>query len=121
MAGRRRDHGGSSGTRLGLAAGAVFACLALGVRAATASGASAPEIEIRNFHFEPPTLEVPAGTTVTWVNRDEEIHAVTSTQGLFASPGIDGDERFSFRFEKPGTYAYRCALHAQMTGTIVVR
>jgi plastocyanin len=116
---RRSSTGSSRGVRLGLAAGAVFAALALGVRAATA--AAAPEIEIKNFHFEPATLEVAAGTTVTWVNRDAEIHAVTSVQGLFASPGIDGDERFSFRFEKPGTYEYRCALHAQMTGTVVVR
>jgi plastocyanin len=118
---RRQSTHGSSGTRLGIAAGAVFAFLALGLRAATAADTPATEIEIRNFHFEPATLVVAPGTTVTWINRDAEIHAVTSTQGAFASPGIDGNERFSFRFEKPGTYAYRCALHAQMTGTIVVR
>jgi len=121
MTRRRWNSEASGGTRFGLAAGAVFACLALGVRAATAADAPAPQIEIKNFHFEPATLEVAAGTTVTWVNHDAEIHAVTSAEGLFASPGIDGDERFSFRFDKPGTYAYRCALHAQMTGTIVVR
>ena len=118
---RRSTPGSSRGTRLGLAAGAVFACLALGLRTATAANATAPEIEIRSFRFEPATLEVASGTTVTWVNHDAEIHAVTSAQGGFASPGIDGDERFSFRFDKPGTYPYRCALHAQMTGTIVVR
>jgi plastocyanin len=121
MARRQATHESPGGMRLGLAAGAVFACLALGMRAATASSAAAPEIEIRNFRFEPPVLEVAAGTTVTWINHDEEVHAVTSAQVPFASPGIDGDERFSFRFEKPGTYEYRCALHAQMTGTIVVR
>ena len=72
-------------------------------------------------HFDPPTLEVPVGATVTWVNRDEEIHTVTSTQGLFTSPALDGEKQFSYRFEKPGTYEYRCALHPQMTGTVVVR
>ena len=117
---KRSNRPPTSGTRRGLAAGALFACLALGVRAATASGAP-PEIEIRGFRFEPATLEVARGTTVTWINRDEEIHAVTSTAGVFASPGIDADERFSFRFDRPGTYAYRCGLHAQMQGTIVVR
>jgi len=35
--------------------------------------------------------------------------------------GLDSDQQFSYRFEKPGTYEYRCALHPQMTGTVVVR
>jgi plastocyanin len=109
------------GRMLGLVAGAVFGCLALGVRAATTADAVAPQIHIQNFRFDPPTLEIPAGATVTWVNQDEEVHTVTSSQGLFSSPGLDGDQQFSYRFEKPGTYEYRCALHPQMKGTIVVR
>ena len=107
--------------RLALAMGAVFACLAVGVRAATASGASPAQIRIESFVFDPPTLEVASGATVTWINRDEELHAVTSAEGLFASPGIDTDEQFSFRFERPGTYEYRCALHPHMHGTVIVR
>jgi plastocyanin len=118
---RRQRRGKRRGRKLGLVAGAFFACLALGGRAATASEASGPQILIQNFHFDPPTLEVPVGATVTWVNRDEEIHTVTSTQGLFTSPALDGEKQFSYRFEKPGTYEYGCALHPQMKGTIVVR
>ena len=55
------------------------------------------------------------------VNADDEIHSILSSQGLFTSPGLDGEQRFSYRFEKPGTYEYRCALHPQMKGTVVVR
>jgi len=121
MARQRPDPSRRRGRRLGAAAGALLALFALGVRAATASDAGTPQILIRNFRFEPTTLEVPVGVSVTWVNQDEEIHTVTSTQGLFISPGLDGDEHFSFRFEKPGTYEYRCALHPQMKGTVVVR
>jgi plastocyanin len=55
------------------------------------------------------------------MNKDEEIHMVTSSQGLFRSPGLEGDQQFAHRFEKPGTYEYGCALHPQMKGTIVVR
>ena len=109
------------GWRLGLSAGAAFGCLALGVRAALASDAAEAQIRIQDFRFDPPTLEVVAGATVTWVNLDEEVHAVTSPQGLFTSPGLDGEERFSYRFEKPGTYEYRCSLHPQMQGVVVVR
>jgi plastocyanin len=41
--------------------------------------------------------------------------------GLFASPGLDAGDVFSYRFTAPGTYSYFCALHPQMTGTIIVR
>jgi len=94
--------------------------LAFGL-AAGANEASPPRIEIQNFQFVPATLEVAAGTTVTWVNDDAEIHTVTSSEGLFTSPAIDGKDQFTFRFDKPGSYAYRCALHPQMKGTVVVR
>jgi plastocyanin len=118
---RRQQRDQRRARKLGLVAGAVFACLALGVRAATATDAAAPEIHIQNFRFDPPTLVVPAGATVTWLNQDEEVHTVTSAQGLFTSPGLDSSQQFSYRFEKPGTYEYGCALHPQMKGTVVVR
>ena len=118
---QNRTRRSQRGWALGLAEGAIFACLALGVRAATADGASPAQIVIQNFRFDPPTLEVPVGTTVTWMNKDEEIHMVTSSHGLFRSPGLEGDQQFAHRFEKPGSYEYGCALHPQMKGTIVVR
>lgn len=118
----RGDHRGRSRGRLDAAAiSAFFAVLALAVRTATASGGESAEIAIQNFQFAPAALEVHAGETITWVNHDEEIHSIVSSQGLFTSPGLDGEQRFSFRFEKPGTYEYRCALHPQMKGTVVVR
>jgi plastocyanin len=80
----------------------------------------AAAIRIENFKFEPATLEIAAGDTVTWSNGDDEIHAVVAEDGSFHSGGIDGDNTFAHTFEKPGTYAYRCALHPQMSGTIVV-
>ena len=77
-------------------------------------------IRIQNFVFEPATIEIAAGDTVTWTNGDEEIHAVVASDGSFHSPGIDTDASWTQVFQKPGTYAYRCALHPQMSGTIVV-
>lgn len=79
-------------------------------------------VGIRNFHFQPVQLVVPAGATVTWTNHDEEPHVVTSAGGQFkSSPALDTDDRFSAVFAKPGIYAYYCSIHPQMTGTIVVR
>ena len=81
----------------------------------------AAQVQIQNFRFDPATLEVPVGATVTWVNRDEEIHALVASDASFRSPGLDGDETYAHAFTAPGTYEYRCALHPQMVGRIVVK
>jgi plastocyanin len=79
------------------------------------------EVKIDNFSFGPTTLTVAAGSTVTWVNRDDIPHTVVSTDGVFKSKVLDTDEKFSYTFTKPGTYAYFCSIHPKMTGTLVVQ
>jgi plastocyanin len=78
------------------------------------------EVKIDNFTFNPQQITVNAGDTVTWVNHDDIPHTVTSKTQVFRSKAMDTDDRFSFTFAKPGTYAYFCALHPHMTGSIVV-
>ena len=106
------------------AVGGLLLLLLLG-SVATASGAEpvAPSdpVRISNVTFDPPTLVVPPGATVTWVNQDDEPHTVVSATGAFTSQALDTDDSFSFQFDAPGTYVYRCAIHSHMTGTIVVR
>ena len=75
----------------------------------------------KEFKYAPPALTVPLGTTVTWVNRDEEPHTVTSSSGAFASTGLVKDDSFAQTFTKRGTYQYFCALHPHMKATVVVR
>ncbi len=79
------------------------------------------EISIQNFHFMPEILTVKAGTAVTWVNRDEEPHNVVSLDRVFRSKAIDGGEKFTATFDKPGTYKYICAVHPHMRGQIIVQ
>ena len=79
------------------------------------------EISIENFHYMPETLTVKAGTAVTWINRDEEPHNVVSLDRVFRSKAIDGGEKFTFVFDKPGTYKYICAVHPHMQGTVIVQ
>jgi plastocyanin len=88
---------------------------------AAAAGRAERQITITNFAFSQPTLTVPAGSTVTWVNDDEEPHTVTAKDRSFTSPGLDQSETFTHRFDRPGTYSYFCAIHPHMTATIVVR
>jgi 3',5'-cyclic-AMP phosphodiesterase len=75
-------------------------------------------VDGRRFH--PAVTAVPAGTTVTWTNRDGAPHSIVSTERHFTSPVLDAGQRFSRRFDVPGTYAYRCSLNPTMTGQIVV-
>lgn len=99
------------------------ACAAL-VLAATVLAAAAPvpnQVAIGNFTFAPPVLTVRKGATVTWVNGDDIPHTVVATDQSFKSKVLDTDGRFTFTFDKPGTYAYFCSIHPHMTGKIVVQ
>ena len=79
------------------------------------------EVKIDNFSFTPPTITVPAGTTVRWTNRDDIPHTVVSDDQSFKSKAMDTDEAFSQTFTKPGTYSYFCSIHPHMTGKVVVQ
>ena len=85
----------------------------------SATGAQA--VQIHNFAFTPATLEIPAGTTVTWTNLDTVAHTATADDGTFDSGNINPNESFSFQFDTPGTYVYNCSYHPSMQGTIVVK
>jgi amicyanin len=108
----------------GVAARGVRATLAaIVVLAGLASGqalAADAQVKIANFTFDPPTLTVKAGTTVTWVNADDIPHVVLEKTGKFRSPALDTDDKFTQTFSTPGTVEYFCAIHPHMTGKIVV-
>lgn len=124
----------------------LVACGGGGDRAAERSGGGAPaagtgaaEVTVKLFAFEPASLEVEAGTEVTWTNEDNILHTVTSGEpgddlgmsGSAANPPkpdglfdgqLDGKgSTFSFTFTEPGTYTYYCDVHREMHGEIVVR
>ncbi len=106
-----------------IAIGTLTLILVIALRSSPATGQSAPatEIKVDNFTFSPETLAVPANSTVTWTNKDDVPHVIASTDGLFRSKGLDTDDHYSFKFTKPGTYNYFCAMHPKMTGKIVVQ
>jgi amicyanin len=89
----------------------------------TAEATAAIRVVIDNFTFDPPQLTVPVGTKVTWTNRDDVPHTVTSsTRPRFLdSPTLDTDAAFSQVFMAPGTYDYYCTVHPKMTGQIIVK
>ena len=77
-------------------------------------------IPIKHFMFMPMEVTVPAGTDVTWENQDGEPHTVVSLTGDFRSQALDEKDKFTHRFDQPGTYKYLCSIHPKMVGTITV-
>ena len=71
--------------------------------------------------FVPERLEVKAGDTVTWVNKDFVPHTVTAAKDKVESGDIAQGRRWTFKALRKGEMDYICRLHPVMHGTLVVR
>jgi plastocyanin len=74
----------------------------------------------KSYRFDPKTIVVDAGSTVTWTNDDNFTHTVQvdGQEDHEVGPG----DSVSITFEEPGTYHYVCTLHGQdMEGEVIVR
>jgi len=81
---------------------------------------AANTVTIQNMAFNPSTLNVQVGTTVTWINKDSVTHDVVSDTGLFTSGNLTNGMSYNYTFNQTGSFPYHCAIHPSMTGTIVV-
>jgi nitrite reductase (NO-forming)/hydroxylamine reductase len=77
-------------------------------------------VTIANQAFQPHTLIVATGATVTWQNDDTVAHTAISSEGWFDSGQLAAGESFVHQFDKPGTYRYGCTNHPSMEGVVVV-
>jgi plastocyanin len=89
--------------------------------AQTSTGDAGSQVTINNYAFSPVPLTVKVGTTVTWINKDDDPHSVDSSQGKFKSAALDTDSKFEFHFTEAGEYPYICRFHPKMTGKIIVQ
>jgi plastocyanin len=104
-----------------------FTLLFLFFLSAVFTASSQHNVSVQNFSFTPANLTINAGETVTWTN-NQGFHNVNGTQATFPNnPAGFGNGTanapwtYSFTFNTPGTYQYRCDVHpAQMQGTITV-
>ncbi|MGH2560746.1 MAG: cupredoxin domain-containing protein [Thermomicrobiales bacterium] len=77
-------------------------------------------VSIANFAFDPSSIDVAAGATVTWTNDDVAPHTVTADDGSFDSGTLEPGDSFSFTFDAPGSFSYFCAIHPNMTASVNV-
>jgi plastocyanin len=78
-------------------------------------------VTMESLQFQPATVTVEVGDTVTWSNADAVPHTATADDGSFDTGTISGGASASHTFTTAGTFAYHCEVHPTMTGTVVVQ
>lgn len=108
--------------------GYVALVLSLAVLVSLPSDARAADSEVTviqpsdamSLRYEPSSLTVTVGTTVTWLNNGSTAITVTSPDGLFDSESVAAGGSFSYTFDTPGTFRYFCVPYPHMKGVITV-
>jgi amicyanin len=77
-------------------------------------------MNMQNFAYQMPNIQVRTGTTVTWTNQDSAPHSVTFKNGMKDSGLLSQGQSFSYTFNTPGTYHYYCTVHPNMVATVTV-
>jgi len=96
-------------------------------RVSIPEGTSVPGCEETNQCWNPSTISVRVGNTVTWSNDDTAAHTVTSgtseggPNGVFDSSLFMAGTTFEHTFSQSGTYDYFCMVHPWMKGVVIVR
>ena len=100
---------------------ALAALLLFIALASTAAGANAT-VTIAGFAFDPASVTINAGDSVTWTNRDQAAHSVVFTGGGPRTGVLATGASATLTFATAGTFNYICGIHgAAMSGTVIVR
>ena len=111
-----------AGATATLAPGASTAATGDGATAGSDGATSAFDITIDNFEFSPGDAVVAPGTTVVFTNDDTVDHSIVADGDAFeASPTLKPGDTYQVTLTEPGSYPYKCGIHAFMTATITVQ
>jgi len=95
----------------------------LAAAAAVPVARAAPQehvVLIEGMAFHPAALHVKPGDRIVWINRDLVPHTATGKAHAFDSGLIAAGAQWRTTAPRSGTYAYDCAYHPTMSGTLVV-
>lgn len=84
-----------------------------------ANGPVAATVTLINTSFAPAIVAINAGQTVEWKWNDGQVPHNVTFDTFHSSTKIAGT--YFHTFNTPGVYYYRCTIHINMTGTVVVR
>lgn len=72
--------------------------------------------------YAPNPVTIKVGDSVNWVNNDSIAHTSTANNGTtFSSGTIAPGGSFKTTFTTAGSFAYHCAFHPGMVGTVTVQ
>ena len=100
----------------------LIGALAVSMAAVLGGGpasAARNRVRIVDDAYQPKRIEIAQGTRVTWVNRGNDTHTVTSTTGKFDSGELQPGETFTKRFRQTGVFKYFCENHPEMRGKVL--
>ena len=80
---------------------------------------SSAAVTIQGYAFQPQSITIDKGGTVTWTNQDGVVHDVKFSDG--ESPDLKKGGTYSKTFSKAGTFDYICEIHPTMKGTVIVK
>ena len=84
--------------------------------------AATQNVAIAEFSFKADRVRIDPGDSVTWTNRGQVFHTVTSRRGApqsFNSGELDSGQTFTRAFAQAGTYDYVCSLHPDLMAGVV--
>ena len=94
----------------------------LGVGVARAGPAAKTHtVVIEAMVFTPAAIEVNAGDTIVWKNKDPFPHTATAQDRSFNSGEIAPDRSWKFKAVRKGRFTYGCTLHTTMQGVLIVK
>ena len=98
----------------------LAAALLVGGVAAHAAGKT-HTVSIEGFRFVPERIEVAAGDTIVWTNKDFLPHSVTAAKAKIESGDLAEGKSFRLVAKKKGEIEYICRLHPVMHGVVAVK
>lgn len=103
----------------------AVACGGAASPGAAPAGGGAATVTYEGFRVTPASVEVKAGQTVAWSNKDSTLHSVSAGKpgaktGQFDQK-VGSNGSASVTFDKTGTFDYFCEFHTSMVGTVVVK
>lgn len=78
-------------------------------------------ITVKDFAFSPDCFKAASTSSITIVNNDSVDHTFT-IDGTQVDAPLPAEQTFNGESAglAPGTYEFRCTIHPQMTGTVIV-
>ena len=99
----------------------VLICIAASFAPGVQAAGTTHAVRIEGMKFIPERLEVAAGDTVVWTNKDFLPHSVTASEARVESGDLAPNKTWRFVARKKGEMHYICRLHPVMKGVLVVR